>query len=114
MLNLYQQAIFITVHITLTSESQDSTGWTYHATLSTQTGAWSGTVKLSFVDYERWGRGTIPPADVVQTAIQVAIAQAASMPESNSLDIARLQHTVKGFDEHMLSAISDQLTDPPM
>lgn len=80
--------------------------------ISTSERTWSGEVRLSYADYERWSRGKVSPADLIAFALQHAISRGMGFPTTDVLDLARLARQVPGIDGAIAAWLSEHGVHP--
>lgn len=90
--------------IRIESESESRNGWLF----SVRTGdEMKFDVRLSWSDYDLWGRGSIPPAEVVRALIRVLLKSDALATLGNAFDASTARRLVRTLD----SDIPEQLAE---
>jgi len=98
----YAQRIEDRADIVILEESETPRGWRFRCRLLDLD---DKAVRLDWADYQFWcPAGTVPPADVVRTAIQVMLEHGATILDD--FDIARIRHVVPSADDRIATILA--------
>ncbi len=91
--------------IRITDETDVPRGWSFTATIAGPGHRSTHDVRLSWVDYDHWSRGSAPPVRVVELCLRFLVERIAEGTLPPRFDVATMVRRHPELDEHLRTAL---------
>ena len=94
--------------IRIDEETETDRGWRFHAMIRAEgEEARRFMVRVSWADYDLWGRGAVPPAEVARALMRVLFDRGALDDLGESFDASSARRLVRTLDDDVPRALTD-------